>query len=80
MRRSRVLTTLSETFWVLLLAVLVLFGFFVALGAFAPGDVGSLSLVMLALAVLWIGHAVWDARHRTGRDLATTRARERRGF
>jgi hypothetical protein len=80
MKRSRVFTTLAETFWILVLAVLVLFAFFVALGALAPGEVVGLSLAMVALAVLWIGHAMWDARHRTGRDVATIRARERRGF
>jgi hypothetical protein len=80
MWRSRVLQTLSETFWVLVLAVVVLFAFFVALGAFAPGEVTGLTLAMAALALLWIGHATWDARHRTGRDAAAVRARERRGF
>jgi heme exporter protein D len=74
------LATLADTFWVLLLAVLVLFAFFVALGAFAPNDVAGLSLAMLGLAVLWVAHAVWDSRHRSGRDVATIRARERRGF
>ena len=73
-------STLADTFWVLVLAVLVLFAFFVALGAFAPTDVVGLSLAMVALAILWLGHAMWTARHRTGRDVATTRARERRGF
>jgi len=80
MKRSRMIATLSETFWILVLAVLALFAFFVALGAFAPDEVVGLSLAMVALAVLWVGHAMWDARHRTGRDVATTRARERRGF
>jgi hypothetical protein len=80
MRGSRVLATLADTFWVLLLAVLVLFGFFVALGAFAPADVVTLTIVMGALALLSVAHAMWDARHRSGRDLASIRARERRGF
>jgi hypothetical protein len=80
MKGSRVLATLSDTFWVLLLAVIVLFAFFAALGAFSPGEVVGLSLAMLGLTVLWVGHATWDARRRTGRDLATIRARERRGF
>jgi hypothetical protein len=80
MKRSRVFATLAETFWILVLAVLVLFGFFVALGALAPGEVVGLSLAMVALALLWVAHAMWDARHRTGRDAATIRARERRGF
>ena len=80
MKRSRVFSTLAETFWILVLAVLVLFAFFVALGALAPGEVVGLSLAMAVLALLWVGHAMWDARHRTGRDAATIRARERRGF
>jgi hypothetical protein len=80
MKGSRVLSTLANTFWVLALSALVLFGFFVALGAFAPDEVVGLTIAMGVLAVLWIGHAVWDARHRTGRDVATIRARERRGF
>ena len=80
MKGSRVLATLSETFWVLLLAVLVLFAFFVALGAFAPSQVATLTIVMVGLAVLWIAHAVWTSRHSTGRDIDSIRARERRGF
>ncbi len=80
MRRSRMLATLTETFWVLVLAVVVLFAFFVALGAFQPGEVIVLTLVVLALALLWVAHAVWDSRHRDPHDPAAVRARERRGF
>ena len=80
MRGSRILSTLADTFWILVLAVLVLFAFFVALGAFNPGEVAGLTVAMAALALLWIGHAMWTARHRTGRDVAAIRARERRGF
>ena len=76
----RVLSTLAETFWILALAAIVLFAFFVALGALAPGEVIGLSVAIAVLALLWIAHAVWDAHHRTGRDVATIRARERRGF
>jgi membrane-bound ClpP family serine protease len=78
--RNRVLSTLSDTFWVLVLSVIVMFAFFVALGAVSPGEVVGLSLAIIALTLLWVGHAMWDARRRTGRDLATIRARERRGF
>ena len=79
-RRSRILATLSETFWILVLAVVVLFAFFVALGAFSPGEVVGLTLVVILLALLWLGHAVWDSRHRDPHDPAVVRARERRGF
>ncbi len=79
-RRSRTLATLSETFWILVLAVVVLFAFFVALGAFSPGEVLGLTLVVALLAMLWIAHAVWDSRHRDPHDPAVVRARERRGF
>jgi fatty acid desaturase len=74
------LATLSETFWVLVLALIVLFAFFVALGAFSPGDVLGLTVAVAVLAVLWVAHAFWDARHRDPHDRAVIRARERRGF
>jgi fatty acid desaturase len=74
------LGTLSETFWILVLAVVVLFAFFVALGAFSPGDVIGLTIAVVVLAALWVGHAVWDSRHRDPHDRAIIRARERRGF
>ena len=62
--RSRMFATLSETFWILVLAIVVLFAFFAALGAFQVGEVMLLTLVVVALALLWVAHAVWDSRHR----------------
>jgi uncharacterized membrane protein YhaH (DUF805 family) len=79
-RRARILATLSETFWLLALAVVVMFAFFVALGAFKPAEVGGVTVAVIALAVIWIAHAVWAARHRDAHDPAAIRARERRGF
>jgi len=79
-RRTRTLSTLLETFWILVLALVVLFAFFVALGAFSPGDVVGLTIAVAVLAVLWIAHAVWDSRHRDPHDRSLIRARERRGF
>jgi uncharacterized membrane protein YhaH (DUF805 family) len=79
-RRAKILATLSETFWLLVLAVVVMFAFFVALGAFTPGEVGGLTIVVAALAVLWLAHAVWAARHHDPHDHSATQARERRGF
>ena len=79
-RRSGPLGTLAETFWILVLAVVVLFAFFAVLGAFSPGQVAGLTLAMVVLAVLWVAHAVWASRHRNPHDRAAIRARERRGF
>jgi fatty acid desaturase len=78
--RYRVFSTLSETFWILVLAIVVLFAFFAALGAFDMGEALIPTLVVIALALLWVAHAVWDARHRDPHDPAVIRARERRGF
>jgi fatty acid desaturase len=72
--------TLSETFWILVLAVVVLFVFFLVLGAFSPGQVAGLTIAVAVLAVLWVAHAVWDSRHRDPHDRSLVRARERRGF
>jgi protein-S-isoprenylcysteine O-methyltransferase Ste14 len=79
-RRSRTLATLAATFWVLVLAIVVLFAFFVALGAFSPGEVVGLTIGVAFLAILWIAHAMWNARHTDPHDPAIVRARERRGF
>ena len=79
-RSSRTVARLADTFWILVLAIVVLFAFFVALGAFSPGEVVGLTIGVAVLALLWMAHAVWDSRHRDPHDPAMVRARERRGF
>jgi fatty acid desaturase len=79
-RRTRILGTLADTFWILVLALVVLFAFFVALGAFSPSQGITATVVVVILAVLWVGHAVWESRHRDPHDRTLIRARERRGF
>jgi uncharacterized membrane protein YhaH (DUF805 family) len=79
-RGARMRSTMSDTFWILILSVVVLFAFFVALGAFSPGEVAGLTLAVAGLAILWAAHAYWESRHRDGRDPAAIRNRERRGF
>ncbi|HEV2754116.1 MAG TPA: hypothetical protein VGV36_09830 [Solirubrobacteraceae bacterium] len=74
------MASLRNLFWILALGVIVSYVFFWALGAFALGDVVWLTLVVVALAGLWIAHAVLERRHAGGRDIAMVRARERRGF
>jgi hypothetical protein len=77
---SRVLETMRETFWILALAVIALFAFFAALGAFSPMDVLWATILVVVLCVLWVVHAVLEDRRRDRRDPAVVRARERRGF
>lgn len=75
------LRTLRDTLWILALAIILLFVFFVALGAFDPGDVIGISVVVLVLVAAWLIHAVVGRRASLGeRDEAAMRARERRGF
>lgn len=76
----RIFEVMRETFWVLALAVIALFAFFVALGAISPSEAVILSVVVAVLCVLWVVHAVLEGRHRDRRDPAVVRARERRGF
>jgi protein-S-isoprenylcysteine O-methyltransferase Ste14 len=80
MSRRRLLHTLSETFWVLVLGVICLFVFFLIVGAFSPSGAIGVTIAMLILIALWLGHAMWQSRHRGPRDEAAIRARERRGF
>jgi fatty acid desaturase len=73
---------LRNAFWVLSLFVLGLYAFFVVLGAWDPVDVLPLTIVMVVLAVLWVGHAWFGHRHadEIAHDPQAMRARERRGF
>jgi fatty acid desaturase len=76
----RMLETMRETFWILALAAIALFAFFVALGAFSPGDAIWVTVLVAVLLVAWIAHAIHAGRSGDDRDPATVRARERRGF
>lgn len=80
MSRRRMFHVLNQTFWVLALGLICLFAFFLGIGAFSPTGAIGVTIATLALVVLWIAHAMWQARHRSGRDEAAIRARERRGF
>ena len=57
MREHHNLDTLSHVFWATCGTVVVLFIFFAALGAVDPADALELTIVVLALAVLWLAHA-----------------------
>jgi fatty acid desaturase len=79
--RSRTWALVSDTFWLLVLSVIVLFAFFLALGTFSVGEVGWVSVAVGVLVVLWCVHALLERRHGDeDRDRALTRQRERRGF
>ncbi len=75
------LRSLTSWFWALSLALILMFLFFVVLGAFDPTDAVPVTLLVAALAVLWIVHAWWASRRKAaGRDPELVKARERRGF
>jgi hypothetical protein len=80
MRARRIWAIMSESFWVLLVCLVALFVFEIALGAYSPGEVIGLSIVMVVLFGLWLGHAMWVARKADKRDPRAVAARERRGF
>jgi hypothetical protein len=53
----RILESLAHAFWAVCGTIVVLFIFFAALGAVEPDDAIELTIVVLALAVLWLAHA-----------------------
>jgi hypothetical protein len=69
-----------DLFWVLALGVLLVFGFFLALGAVHPGEMKWPTIGVVALAILWVLHAWLQSRARAVRDPRMIHARERRGF
>lgn len=79
------LARLSNAFWMLAVGVIVLYAFFVALDAFAPGDVWVLTIVVAVLAVMLAVHFLHLRREldREGPNEARRALnawRERRGF
>jgi hypothetical protein len=62
-----VLHTLAHAFWAACGTIVVLFIFFAALGAIEPDDAVEVTVVVLALAVLWLAHAwrgLWHDERR----------------
>jgi hypothetical protein len=74
---SQGVSTLMAAFWAIVGAAVVLFLFFVALDAIDPREVQTLSLIVLVLAVLWMGHS-WRRLFLVGSSSRSDR--ERRGF
>ena len=70
-----------EAFWVIAPGLIACYAFFVALGAYSPGDVAGVTIAVGVLAVLWLAHVRAEGHRRgEGRDPRLTAARERRGF
>jgi len=72
--------TVRDLFWIGALGVLMVFGFFLVLGALKPAEVAGLTAGVVALGALWVVHAFLQARQAGLRDERLVRARERRGF
>lgn len=73
--------TVRAFFWVFDLAVLALFAFFLALGAFGLGDSTVLTALIAGLGVLYVVHVILMRRGDDGhREAKLARDRERRGF
>ena len=80
MSPRRIWEVMSESFWVLLLCLVALFAFLLAMGAYSPGEVAGLTIAAAVLFLLWVAHAIWQARRAPDRDPRAVQARERRGF
>jgi membrane protein implicated in regulation of membrane protease activity len=80
----RLITIIGESFWLLALGVIAVFGFFLLLGAVSPGDVKGLTIAVAVLLVLFLLRII--AQRRAGAQAALEERkmqvhdRERRGF
>jgi hypothetical protein len=80
-----IIDRLGGAFWALCLGSIALFGFFAAVGSFAPAQVPLLTAAVAVLALAFAAHAAQVTRvlrgSRSGETMrALNRLRERRGF
>jgi hypothetical protein len=61
------LSRLAHGFWAVCGSIVILFIFFAALGAIDPTEAVEVTIVVLALAVLWLAHA-WRGLWRDERS------------
>jgi protein-S-isoprenylcysteine O-methyltransferase Ste14 len=70
-----------QAFWVIALGLVLVYAFFLLLGAVKPGDVAAISIGVGILIALWLVRSwAWRRRHADERDPRLIQARERRGF
>jgi TRAP-type C4-dicarboxylate transport system permease large subunit len=72
--------SVADLFWALAIGAISAYAFFAALGAFSPGEVLWLTIVVAILIALWIGRTLLARRGVRQRDPRLVHARERRGF
>jgi hypothetical protein len=80
-RHPEVARAIRDGFWVIALGLIACYAFFVALGAFKPGEILGVTIAVAILFALWLARA-WSLAHlaRAERDPRLAHARERRGF
>jgi len=76
----RLSSAARDLFWIGALGVLLIFGFFLALGAVHPGEMKWPTIGVIGLGALWVIHAWLQSRNPADRDPRMIHARERRGF
>jgi hypothetical protein len=79
--RSRLIGSVSESFWTADAMLIGLLVFFIVVGAMDPLDSLPLAMVLFVLLGLWVAHAL-SVRHGGSSPLepSSRRIRERRGF
>ena len=73
---------LRSAFWTIAIAVIAGYVFFAVVVGFSITDALGATLLVAALGVAWIAHAIWARRHHDDleRDPRVRNARQRRGF
>jgi hypothetical protein len=74
--------TIRNTFWLLVIGMACLLGFFALTGSWDPATAPAAGALLAGLCALWLAHALLDRRHHATiqRDPRLRADRERRGF